>query len=724
MTNKPTTSFPIEAVASIPSPGMIAPGEFAFSPDDAYITFLYSPDHSLVRQLFQFDPHIAQRLPVLEAPDKGISEDKLTIEEALRRERQRQMTLGVTRYAWASHKNRLLIPLSDGVYVQDGIDGSLSKIIDAHPEPALDPRFSPDAEWVSFIQRSELFIVPFTGGPPRQLTFGARETGRSNGLAEFIAQEEMDRRRGYWWSPDSQKIAFVEVDESHIPVFRIVHQGKSITGKDAQEDHHYPFAGQENARLRLGVLSLEAGNPVWMDLGPDQDVYLARVGWFPDGSLWAQIENRAQTELRLVRFNLETGSSSLLLTEINPVWINLHDHLKPVLDSDKNFSAFLWSSEKNGFRHLYLYTRDGSFIRQLTDGQWMVDEVVGVNSEDRVVYFTATMESPLQRHLYAVSLDGGAPRRITSVPGSHSVTLDHGFHRFIDIFHSLEQPPTVTLRSLEDDRQIALIFNEVDPRISEYNLYPPELVEVHNRQGVRLHGAVYRPPRSFGPGPFPTIVYVYGGPHAQLVTNGWNLSCAMRIQYLRSLGFLVFILDNRGSARRGLEFEGWIRHRLGTVEVDDQVDGVRWLVEQGLADPDRIGIYGWSYGGYMALMCLECASDTFKVAVSGAPVTAFDGYDTHYTERYMGTPQENTEGYSLSSPLSHIDTMQGKLLLVHGLIDENVHFRHTARLINALIQARKRYDLLLFPDERHSPRRLEDRVYMEECIRDYFLAHL
>ena len=198
----------------------------------------------------------------------------------------------------------------------------------------------------------------------------------------------------------------------------------------------------------------------------------------------------------------------------------------------------------------------------------------------------------------------------------------------------------------------------------------------------------------------------------------------MRAQYLRSLGFLVFILDNRGSARRGLEFEGCIRHRLGTVEVEDQVDGVRWLVEKGLTDPDRVGIYGWSYGGYMALMCLGCASETFKLAVSGAPVTAFEGYDTHYTERYMGTPQENPDGYSISSPLSHIDTMQGQLLLVHGLIDENVHFRHTARLINALIHARKRYDLLLFPDERHSPRRLEDRVYMEEYIRDYFLEHL
>jgi dipeptidyl-peptidase-4 len=241
---------------------------------------------------------------------------------------------------------------------------------------------------------------------------------------------------------------------------------------------------------------------------------------------------------------------------------------------------------------------------------------------------------------------------------------------------------------------------------------------------VTLYGALYRPPARFGAGPHPAIVHVYGGPHVQRVGNAWSTTVTMRAQYLASLGFVVFTLDNCGSARRGLAFEGAIKGDMGHLEVEDQVDGVRWLAAQGIADPARVGVYGWSYGGYMAAMCLARAPETFCVAVAGAPVTGWDGYDTHYTERYMGTPQSNPQGYAASSVMHHVAGITGRLLLVHGLIDENVHFRHTARLINALIRERRPYDLLLFPNERHSPRSLADRVYMEEQIRDYFLRLL
>jgi dipeptidyl-peptidase-4 len=256
-------------------------------------------------------------------------------------------------------------------------------------------------------------------------------------------------------------------------------------------------------------------------------------------------------------------------------------------------------------------------------------------------------------------------------------------------------------------------------------LTPPELVTLENRAGTTLYGLLYRPDaRRFGPGPYPTLIDVYGGPHAQRATELWKGTVNMRAQYLRSLGFLVFTLDNRGSAGRGLAFEAAIKGDMGRVEVEDQVDGVRWLVAQGLADRARVGVYGWSYGGYMTLMCLVRAPETFAAGVAGAPVTHWDGYDTHYTERYMGLPAENAEGYRESSPLTHAGGMAGKLMLVHGLIDENVHFRHTARLVNELIRARKAYELLLFPDERHMPRREEDRVYMEERIRDFLMGAL
>jgi dipeptidyl-peptidase-4 len=306
----------------------------------------------------------------------------------------------------------------------------------------------------------------------------------------------------------------------------------------------------------------------------------------------------------------------------------------------------------------------------------------------------------------------------------HSVILDHGCKRFVDVYDAIDHPPTVSLRSSENGQLLRDIYSEPDPRVAALQLEPPEIVELTNRVGVQLYGAIYRPPAAYGAGPYPTIVAVYGGPSAQMVSNSWLRTVALRAQYLRQQGFLVFVLDNRGSARRGLEFEGAIYHDMGHLEVEDQVDGISWLVAQGLADPQRVGIYGWSYGGYMALMCLARAPQTFKAAVAGAPVTSWDGYDTHYTERYMGTPQSNPQGYADSRVMAHVADLQGRLMLVHGLIDENVHFRHTSRLINALITQRKTYQLLLFPDERHLPRRLEDRVFMEEQIRDFFVQAL
>ena len=719
-------TMPIEAIAAYPLPGMAIPGSIAFSPDDLLVTYLFSPERTLTRQLYAFDPQTSEQHLLVTPPGGGTTEENVSLEEALRRERQRQREVGVTSYAWANEGSRILVPLQGDVYIQDGPDAPLRKLVDGKGAPVLDPQLSPDGAFVAYVQDAELYVVPAGGGEGRQVTHGARETGKTNGLAEFIAQEEMARMHGFWWSPDGRRLAFEEVDERHIPVYRIVHQGKDEVGEGAQEDHRYPFAGQTNAKVRLGVVARDGGDPVWMDLGPEQDIYLARVDWFPDGTLTAQISNREQTELDLVRFDMETGVRSTLLRETSDVWINLHDLLRP-LERGAAAGGFLWASERSGFRHLYLYTADGTLVRQLTEGEWQVDDVVGVDEERGLVYFTATYDGPTEAQLYVVSLegqDGTSPRRLTPEPGIHSPVLDHGLQRFVDTHRAVDRPPVVVLRSLDDGAVLRTIYDERDPRIDELGLQPPELVTLQNRVGTTLHGAIYRPPEAFGSGPYPTIVSVYGGPHAQLVTNGWGMTVDLRAQHLRSLGFLVFVLDNRGSARRGLAFEATIKHRMGHHEVDDQVDGVRWLVQQGLAKPEPVGIYGWSGGGYMSALCLARAAETFHVAVAGAPVTHHDGYDTHYTERYMGTPQSNPEGYRDSSVIHHVDKLRGKLMLVHGLIDENVHFRHTARLINALIRARKPYDLLLFPDERHMPRKLEDRIFMEEQIRDYFVKHL
>jgi dipeptidyl-peptidase-4 len=717
--------FAIEEVARFPLPGMTQPTDIAFSPDDRWVTYLWSAEGGPTRQLYAYDPNTGEQRVVVQPPAGEASDQNLSLEEALRRERARQLGTGVTRYAWARHANRLLIPLQVGVCVQDGIDAPLRVVIPRGEHPAIDPQISPDGAWVAYVQDGELHAVSADGGSPRQLTFGGRENGCVRGVAEYIAQEEMGRAHGFWWSADGRWLAFAEVDESHVPLYHIAHQGKDLTGEAAQEEHRYPFAGAANAVVRLGVISVDGGSPLWLDLGPDEDIYLARVDWAPDGNLLVQVENREQTSLDLLRFNPRTAEKVRLLRETSDVWINLHDLLRPLRSSDREHSGgFVWASERTGFRHLYLYDRNGRLIRPLTAGEWQVDDVAAVDEERELIYVTATRESPIESHLYAVSMAGGEPRRLTREPGTHAVVVDRARRRWIDVFQSVDAPPTLTLRSLSDGEVIRSVYDQPDPRVSALELRAPDLVALGNRDGVELHGALYRPDPRFGAGPYPTIVSVYGGPHAQQVTNSWRPTAAMRAQYLRGLGYLVFVLDNRGSARRGLGFEGAIKHRMGQLEVQDQVDGVRWLVEQGLADPGRVGVYGWSYGGYMAAMGLAQAPDTFKVAVAGAPVVNWDGYDTHYTERYMGTPESNPDGYRAGAVTSYVERIVGKLLLVHGLIDENVHFRHTARLINALIRARKRYELLLFPDERHLPRHQADRIYLEERIRDFFRENL
>jgi dipeptidyl-peptidase-4 len=683
--------LPLEDAAAYPLPGLVHPQNLAFTPDDRALSYLRSPERSLTRQLYRLDLTTDAETPLVTPPGGGVTEDNLSLEEKLRRERQRIRELGVTSYAWAKHGTRLLVPLTGDIHVQD----------------------------------DELYTIAAAGGTPSQRTKGARGTGKTHGLAEYIAQEEMDRDHGFWWSYDGKLLAFTEVDETHIPQYRIVHQGKPRTGEGAQEDHAYPFAGTANATVRLGVVAATGSDKVtWMDIGDDPEQYLARVQWLPDGSLTAQVENRAQTTLKLLLIDPKTGRCRPLLTESSDVWINLHHMLRPIAEGPF-VDHFVWASERSGYRQLYLYEKTGTLVRALTSGEALVDAIVEIDEPRGLVYYLGNtlgeQGDPTGQRLYVVPLAGGEPRCITPEPGTHGVVIDHAQRRFVDVHSSVAHPPQLRLRELDTGTVVKNIPSEPDPRVAALHLPPPELTKFKNRHGDTLYAAIYRPD---GEGPFPTLISVYGGPHAQRVVDGWGTTVDMRAQALRSRGYLVVKIDNRGSARRGLAFEGAIRHDLGHLELEDQQDGVDWLVKQGLADRGRVGIYGWSYGGYLAAMAVARYPQTFKLAIAGAPVTHWDGYDTHYTERYMGTPTDNPEEYAVSSVMHHVANLQGKLLLVHGMIDENVHFRHTARLINALITARKPYDLLLFPDERHMPRRLEDRVHMEQQILDYIAKHL
>jgi len=448
--------LPLSALVTDPLPGTAIPGELAWSPDDRLITYLGSPDRSLTRALYALAVETGERRALVLPEDFGVTEENIPLEERLRRERVRQRELGITQYAWARGAARILLPLRGELYILDSPESSPRKLMTGTSGPALAPALSPNGALVAYVQGAELYVVPSEGGEggceARQLTSGSRGTGKTCGLAEFVAHEEMRRREGFWWSPDSRHLAFVEVDETHIPVYRIAHQGKDTIGDEAQEEHRYPFAGKLNARVRLGVVPAAGGDVVWMDLGEDEDIYLARVAFMPSGKLAAEVQDRSQRRLDLIELDPRTGARRELLCETSDHWVNLHDMFRPLERANHPYAGgFLWASEQTGFMQLYLHDRDGALIRPLTPGSFIVESIAAVDEERQLVYFLGANEDPLSRHLYVVSLDGGEPRQITAGEGLHHAVIDHGFRRFIDIHDARSTGPSVSLRSLADN---------------------------------------------------------------------------------------------------------------------------------------------------------------------------------------------------------------------------------------------------------------------------------
>ncbi|MEO8538778.1 MAG: S9 family peptidase [bacterium] len=709
---KPFETLTLAQVAAFPRPGMVVPGRIEFTPDGQAVTYLFSEEGSLVRSLWRFDLETGEKRVLAGPPPASADESKMSREEELRRERARLRELGVTDYQFASKSEQqvLLVPGGGKLWASVG-EAELAELPGS--EGAIDPQLSPDGTKVAFVRDDELWVLSLSGGQAKRLTSGS-EPGLSNGLAEFIAQEELDRDRGFWWSPDGSKIAFIRADSRHIKDYTIVHQGKSVVDN---EPHRYPFAGEANAILDLAVVDVASGATTWMDLGTDRDIYIGRVGWRPDGVLTCQLLSRDQRTLSLVAFDA-TGKAKTLLEEHQEPWINLQGETEFLEEG-----SFLWLSERSGFNHLYRYDAESSRGKALTSGDWMITSLLRIDENAGLAYFSGTKDSPLERHLYSVPLSGGEVRRLTSEPGVHGIGVAKDGSRFVDFWTTREHGARVSIRTIDGSLE-RVLFDNAGATADELGLVPPEFTTVEAPDGTLLHGAIYKP-RASEPGKrYPVIVSVYGGPHAQRVLDEWGLTVDLRAQYLAQRGFVVFKLDNRGSANRGLEFEAALADRMGTVEVDDQVAGVKALAKLPYVDANRVGIYGWSYGGYMTCMAMMRAPEVFKVGVSGAPVTDWDGYDTGYTERYMGTPQSNPEGYKDSSVLTHAAKLRGKLLLVHGMVDENVQFRHTARLIVALTEANKDYDLLVFPEERHMPRDAKGLEYQERRVLEYFEREL
>ena len=638
----------------------------------------------------------------------------LSAEEAARRERQRTAAYsGILEFSFSKDSRLLLIPLGGDLYVYD-LRSPPSRAVRRITQTAVyetDARFSPRGRYVSFVRDGQLWVADLLNRSERAVTPASAGTV-TYATAEFIAQEEMNRDTGYWWSPDEQRIAWTRVDEAPVAEVRRFEIFAERTEAVAQR---YPATGTANALIELYVGGVDAGTAaVQIDLGRDPDIYLARVDWFPDSrALVVQRQSRDQKRLVLLAADAATGVTRTLLAEQSATWVSLHHELTFLERS----ARFIWASDRSGYRHLYLYENDGRLVRQLTQGDWTLTAggrgraIKGVDEQRGLVYFTANIDSPLERHLYAVPLARGTPipARITSGAGWHGVTMSDDARRFLDTYSTTEQPPSITLREASGRPLAVMVANALDA-VHPYSPYldahsPAEFGTLTADDGQVLHYRLIKPKRLEPGRRYPVIVDVYGGPESQEVANEWGNSgrandAAFR-QYLAQQGYVVFSIDNRGTGYRGVRFESALHGQLGRVEVADQVRGVEFLRTLPYVDPARIGIFGWSYGGYLALMCLLQAPEHFAAAIAGAPVTDWRLYDTHYTERYLGTPQGNPAGYAASDVLTYADRLQGRLLVVHGMADDNVLFTHSTALFSRLQDLGKPFDVMTYPGGKH-----------------------
>jgi dipeptidyl-peptidase-4 len=580
--------------------------------------------------------------------------------------------------------------------------------------PERDPKLSPDGARVAFRRGHDLYCLEIASKTVTRLTQDGSPS-LLNGELDWVYPEELNLNTAFWWSPDSRRIAFLQFDVSH----EFVYPQVDLTHlRGLGEPERYPQAGTDNADVRVGIVSATGGRTLWLDLGETRGNLLARLNWTPDSSaVVVHRLNRVQNHLDLVRADAQSGQTATLLSETDKNWINLGDFR--FLEDGR----FLLTSERDGFRHLYLYSSDGKDVRRLTEGQWEVSSVAGVDEKRKLVYFVASEASPLERQLYVSSLTGGGFTRITQQSGTHAISMSdtvEGQGYFLDTFSSLKNPSSQTLRSI-DGREVA-VFKEADRKLLEdYELLPTEITSFSTADGVKLYARLIKP-AGFDPArKYPAIVMVYGGPSAQSVRDAW--SGANWDQVLAARGFVIWQVDNRGSAGRGHAFETPLYRRLGKTELADQLEGVRHLVSLGFVDASRIGLFGWSYGGYMTLYSLLNAPDTFRAGIAGAPVTNWRNYDTIYTERYLGLVSENLDGYEKSSAVEYAGSLKAKLLIIHNFEDDNVLFQNTLQMAARLEQENKLFDMVIYPQKSHGVRGTLRRSLLEKTT-DFFEKNL
>lgn len=614
--------------------------------------------------------------------------------------------VGESDLQWFSDSKHLLVSSGGDLFIVDAANGNFEQLTKT-PEVERDPKLSPDNKSVSFRLGANLFVLDLASKKVTQLTTNGSDT-LLNGELDWVYPEELDLNTAHWWSPDSRSIAYLQFDVSHEPIYPQV----SLLGHHGLlEPERFPQPGDPNADVHLGIVPVSGGETKWMNLGDARGYLFARVDWLPNSrEIAVEKLPRIQNKLDLLVADTETGASHVVIHEEDPTWINVVGHPEFLSDGKR----FLWTSERSGFRHMYLYQNDGTLLKQLTSGEWEVQDIEKVDEQSGQVFYASSEESPLQRQLYVLSLDGSGKRKLSQGAGTHTVSISPTCAYFMDNYSGLTAMPRATLYK-GDGAEVRVYRKPNTTEADEYDILPTEIVQVRADDGTPLYARLIKP-ANFQPGKkYPAIVMIYGGPGAQTVRDTWQgLSWD---QVLAHKGFVIWGLDNRGSAGRGHKFESVTYHDLGHRELQDQKTGIQHLINMGFVDPERLGMYGWSYGGYMTLYTLTNAPGLMKVGIAGAPVTSWLNYDSIYTERYMGLPEQNEQGYKVSAPITSAGNLASKLLIVHNVEDDNVHFQNSVQMANALEKADKLFDMLVFPQKSHGVSGPARRQLLEETTR-------
>ncbi|MEM6643909.1 MAG: S9 family peptidase [Bacteroidota bacterium] len=561
---------------------------------------------------------------------------------------------------------------------------------------------SPDNQKVAFTRDNNLFFVSIETGEETAVTTDGEFNAIINGSSDWVYEEELYLTQAFAWSPDSKKIAFYRFDETLVPEYNMqVWNEGALYPEDYR--YKYPKAGETNATVEIHVYSLSDKKITKADIGQEKDIYIPRVYWTQDPELLSvQRLNRLQNKLDILHVNASTGTSKTILSDLSDTYIDIT--FTDDLTYLKNGKQFIYSTEKDGYKHFYLYNLDGSLVNQITKGAFEAVDLVGLDQKRKKLYYTSTEDSPLERHLYSVSLSGGKKQKLTSKSGMHYLNMSDDCTYYMDYHSSSTMPLEVSLYSTKGNKLVKVMKSNESllSKTEDFGWSKKEYFKIDNGKGQMLNAYFLKPADFDETKKYPLLIYQYSGPGSQQVSNSWGGSHFAWHQYLAQNGYLVAVVDPRGTGYRGADFKKVTYRQLGKYETEDMITAAKVLADYEYVDEDRIGIWGWSYGGYMSSLCILKGNDVFKTAIAIAPVTTWRYYDTIYTERYLQRPQDNPSGYDDNSPNSYADRLEGNFLLVHGTGDDNVHFQNAVTLQDELIDAGKQFDSYYYPDRPHS----------------------